>query len=1114
MLLFLFYMVLINNYHKYENVKTSGMDIHSNHEQIVKCLHREFEFLFQCEETCIYSDSTTVDNICGHWGLKKPVAKANTCAAVVKPAIQYSRNALMNIGNTVKHRKSCKRLQLEVILKVRTLKLQRRRCKRGKRGGFEQRRRRMLAEQYRGVNRINLIEIQLEKDCHVKTRSKHLSIGLANMRSVKNKDLLLKDNLVEENIDMCVLTETWLNNNDQHWIESTELNKSGLKMDNSFREDGRKGGGVSLVYKDTYRVVKLEEKHLKTYHSVKWGVTLKNDHLDIIGLYRPPATLVSTTITQFTDEFLENIQDDIINCKNLIIMGDFNVHINDETDCDAQAFKDCTEAAGLIQHVETFTHKHGHILDHVYTLGNEPVVYKCSTSSFISDHCMVITDISIQRGDIERRIVTQRNYKKLDLNNFRQDLHFQWHEENTLEELVVEYSKVAEESLNKNAPKRKLTVTRRKQELWYNERIIEQKRKVRRLERIWRHCIEDHHWMAYTTERNRLNRMIAANKKEMLCLQVAQCGKDSKKLFALMNSMCGTHKYNQMPIAESENVLAEEFAEYFLQKIQNIRDSLKDYAHYCPTGECQGSLSHFEPVTELEVRKTILTLSTKSCELDELPTALLKQCLDQCITIITRIMNVSLRDGLFVPSWKTACVRPLLKKAGLETIYSNYRPVSNLNFLSKVLEKLVLQQFNNHCAKFHLYPDYQSAYRQYFSCETALIKIVDDILWNMEDRKVTALACIDLSAAFDTVDHGILLDVMQQNFGITDTALQWFATYLQPREFMVNVGEAYSSSKALTFSVPQGSCIGPTLYSVYASTMSEVVPPGLDIHGYADDHAIKIPFISGMRSEEEKALIKLEHCLKNIRDWMNVNRLKMNDSKTEFVVFGSQQQLAKMQTTTLNVNNTLIESAASVKYLGVYLDQNMNLKQQITVKCKTASWNLYRIKNIRKYLTQEACTVLVLGLVVVHLDYANSLFFGLPEKEIQRLQRVQNLAAKVILGRKKRDSATKSLKDLHWLPVHLRIEYKILVTVFKCVHYQAPGYLIDMIQTRQATRATRSAEDRTLLAIPKTRKKTHADRGFRVAGPKLWNQLPQWLRNQDSFDDFKRKLKTFLFSKF
>ena len=314
-----------------------------------------------------------------------------------------------------------------------------------------------------------------------------------------------------------------------------------------------------------------------------------------------------------------------------------------------------------------------------------------------------------------------------------------------------------------------------------------------------------------------------------------------------------------MPETSPELALADSFADYFLQKIVTIREMLKNEKDYSPVGECEGILSSFETVSEDEVRKIITSMASISCELDEIPTKYLKKSLDQCRDIITRIIILSLKEGLFVSSWKTAVVRPLLKKPGLDLINSNYRPVSNLNFVSKVLENVVLRQFNEHCAKFQLYPDYQSAYRQHFSCETALIKIVNDILWNVEEQKVTALAAIDLSAAFDMVDHAILLDVLHIKFGITDQVLSWFASYLQPRNFMVKVGESYSNKKELTFSVPQGSCAGPTLYSVNASTMSEVIPNIIEIHVYAGDHAIKTSFQSGSKNSEIEAVNVMEN---------------------------------------------------------------------------------------------------------------------------------------------------------------------------------------------------------------------------------------------------------------
>ena len=161
---------------------------------------------------------------------------------------------------------------------------------------------------------------------------------------------------------------------------------------------------------------------------------------------------------------------------------------------------------------------------------------------------------------------------------------------------------------------------------------------------------------------------------------------------------------------------------------------------------------------------------------------------------------------------------------GLELIEANYRPVSNLPFLSKVVEKCVLKRFNKHCKKYELMPDYQLAYRANYSCETALVKIMDDILWSMENQEVVPLIAIDLSAAFDTVDHDLLLAVLRKKLGMDQVTLKWFRSYLRQCQFRVQVGDKKSAPIDLPFSVLQGSCAGPTLYSAYASTLREVIP--------------------------------------------------------------------------------------------------------------------------------------------------------------------------------------------------------------------------------------------------------------------------------------------------
>ena len=494
-----------------------------------------------------------------------------------------------------------------------------------------------------------------------------------------------------------------------------------------------------------------------------------------------------------------------------------------------------------------------------------------------------------------------------------------------------------------------------------------------------------------------------------------------------------------------------------------------------------------------------------------MPTKLLKEILDTVLPIITKIINSSLEQGTFAARWKTAIIRPLIKKAGLDLTANNYRPVSNLPFLSKVLEKAALIQLMEHCKKNDLIPDYQSAYRPHYSCETALVKLMNDLLWAMEYQEVTALMAIDLSAAFDTVDHDILVSVLKAKFGIEGRALNWFDSYLRQRSYKVNVCRAYSEHKYLPFSVPQGSCAGPVLYILYASTMQEVIGNKVDLHGYADDHALKIQFLP--TKNENIAISTLEKFSKEIKSWMDSNRLKMNTSKTEFILFGSKHQLKKCQTNHLLVDQDNIKRSTKIKYLGVYLDEYLTLKEQIKMKCKSAMWHLQRIKSIRTILTKESCETLIVGLVLSQLDYANCLFIGLPECDLQKLQRVQNIAAKIVL--KSEENSITCLKILHWLPISLRIKYKVLIMLYKSLHGLSPHYIREMVEFHTPERTgLRSDNIFQLLKVPNLKRKTFAARSYSVAAPMWWNELPNSIKLAGNIDIFKTKLKTYFFDLF
>jgi hypothetical protein len=483
------------------------------------------------------------------------------------------------------------------------------------------------------------------------------------------------------------------------------------------------------------------------------------------------------------------------------------------------------------------------------------------------------------------------------------------------------------------------------------------------------------------------------------------------------------------------------------------------------------------------------------------------------LPLITHIVNLSFKQNTFADGWKEALLKPLLKKTGLDRVKENYRPVSNLKFLSKVVERIALNKLNEHlCGNVPL-PDHLSAYRKYRGCETVLLKVVNDILWSMELSNVNALVAIDLSAAFDTVDHNILLEVMEKQYGITKEAKQWFDTYLRPRGFRVKINDIISGRKDLPFGVPQGSINGPSLFNIYASTLVRHIPDNIILNGFADDHTMQKQFSPGT-IQEDLTITSLQDTLIEINHWMNLNRLKMNPGKTEFIIFGSRQQLDKVKAEKLLAAGKEIPRSNCIKYLGVLLDKNLNFENHVNNKCRIASWNLQKIRRIRPYMDSATCKTIIQSLVISHLDYANCLLANITKKQISKLQRVQNMAAKTVLNRSKYESATKARYDLHWLPIPERIEFKILMTVYKCLNNMGPDYLKNLfIREPQKVRTLRSGKDDYRLEVPFVKRMTFAERSISIAGPKMWNKLPINIRKSATLQGFKKDLKTFLFKR-
>ena len=395
-------------------------------------------------------------------------------------------------------------------------------------------------------------------------------------------------------------------------------------------------------------------------------------------------------------------------------------------------------------------------------------------------------------------------------------------------------------------------------------------------------------------------------------------------------------------------------------------------------------MSEFRLFTQDEVWSIILSMPTKSCETDVLPTGILKKCIDEILPSLTWLVNISLCDEIFVSTWKTSIIKSLPKKFGLELVTSSYRPVSNLPFLIKLLEKCAMDRFNEHCGLNNLLLDYQSAYRKWHSCETLLLKLVNDILWAMESQCICPTMAIDNSAAFDTVDHSVLLAVLEHNFSLTGVVLDWYDSYLCPRSCKVKIKESYLTERSLQFSVPQGSCAGAQMYNTYCSMMHEVVQRPISIYSFTDDHTLRDQFKANNRDDEIASISRLENSADDLKTWMDENRLRMNSDKTEFIMFGSKVQLSKCETTSLTMNGSVIPKSDIIRQLSVWLDSNLNFKHHIVVKCRSAMLNLQCIKLVRQFLTEEAKETLLLATVMSHLDYCNSILADLPDVGIKK----------------------------------------------------------------------------------------------------------------------------------
>lgn len=946
---------------------------------------------------------------------------------------------------------------------------------------------------------------------------KNLVFAHLNPRSVLgspsvDKPTLIQDYITDGSIDILALSETWLRP-DSLPATINSITPDGYSCMHVPRVEGR-GGGVALIYRSCLDLRQLTSRQFSSFELITAKLVFNSVSYIFANIYRPP----SMSLSLFFDDFSSLLEDLASTSSAMFISGDFNVHV-DTDEPNAVNFLSVLSAFGLEQHIDFSTHTGGHTLDLLISNGVSKIKHILPTYVSFSDHQAFSCDIEIPQysrpTETFKRI---RIFKNFDVRRFCSELAasgLNYVCDVELDLFVNCFTSTVGSLLDKFAPWKTVKCCQKNSKPFFTRELRNEKRTKSRLESKWRRNKSIENLQAYKAQVKRFAVLLRDAKRNYYKSSINKYASNSKKLWAFLNKVVGSSNLKVLPTSVSEGTLAKSFSDFYTGKLARLGEGLNSkvtipgMTHYKPPTP-PPLLTDFSLTSEEEVRQCILSMSDATCELDPIPTKRLKECVDAFVKPITVLINKCFKEGRFPKCFKKALVVPLLKKISMpKEELSSYRPVSHLNFVSKVIEKIICTRLMKHIDEFSGLAVNQSAYRMFHSTETALLKVQNDILVAMEKQKVSGLTLLDLSAAFDTVDHAILTERLQSCFGLCKKALSLLTSYLADRTQSVQIGDKLSDPVTLTTGVPQGSILGPLLFSLYMAPLEHILESeDISFHFYADDTQVYISFSA---NEAADAIQRLVGVLEKLQQWFTFNRLSLNPDKTEYILIGSYQQRRKLSDTITNLTfaGCTVRPTDCVRNLGVLFDSDLSFKNHVIKTCQLAFWNIRNLRRIRMCLDINSTKLLANALVTSRLDYCNSLFYGMTLSLSKKLQSVQNSLARVVMPHIKRyDHIAPTLKQLHWLPVRQRIIFKIALLTHKVLRNNRPQYLRDMIIVLPAS--NRRSSGKNLLKVPFC-KTERARSAFSVAAPCVWNSLPQALRDCSCTNIFKNKLKTHLF---
>ena len=675
------------------------------------------------------------------------------------------------------------------------------------------------------------------------------------------------------------------------------------------------------------------------------------------------------------------------------------------------------------------------------------------------------------------------------------------------------------EILDRVAPVKNVRLKQRTEQ-WFTGDIL---RSISVRDKAWKQYRKQktsENFTEYKRLRNKTDALIKNAKKDFVKNKIEENKSCPKKLWKTLKSLgiptkvkeassnIGLKNENDEVCFDSDFV-ANKFNHYFCNIAEKLvnklplrtygEDRVEDF--YKGKGVERNSFK-FNVVGQDEVENILKSLDVaKSVGEDKISGKFLRDAAEVISSPITYIVNLSLKSATVPDDFKLARVLPIYKK-GNQNDEGNYRPVSILPVVSKVLERIVYKQMHNYLEHNNLIYAFQSGFRSAHSTDTALTFLADKLRANMDNGLYTGMVLIDLQKAFDTVDHTILTKKLKA-IGVDDHAGAWFKSYLAGRNQVVKVNGSVSTAGNITCGVPQGSILGPLLFIIYVNDM--VTSVNCDLFLYADDSTL---LVSGKHPTDIQKSLSNE--LNSVRGWLEENKLSIHLGKTESILIASKIRLARTDSLQISCGNVAIESKSKITYLGLTFDSDMSFSSMGNSVIKKVNAKLKFLYRKRDFFGANERKLLCSALVNPHFEYAcNAWYRSVNAKVKHKLQTAQNKMIRYLLNYGcRRHIGFNDFKKSNFLDINARVDYMSLNMMFNIFNNVAPSYMCDI---DRITHSHNTRHSDSVCVVPRV--KDQGSKSFKFNGCKLWNELPTNVKNAQQKFRFKKVCKTLLMTK-